>query len=173
MIFILFMRTHISWKTALNVSSEETSLLNTARKSPLPDQYDGDKLKDCFCKLFMATTQLQLRRWPKYRFSFADCWRGQASTSSTPAPRLGSQHCNDCMITHCAHCNQSHSPPSQLKHFFEPTESRSSLTKAMHDDHYKPTYCWSWVLNPWQLPLWTGFEGTQEASEPEISHLLR
>ena len=131
MIFILFMRTYISWKTALNVSSEETSLLNTARKSPLPGRYNGDKLKDCFCKLFMATTQLQLRRWPKYRFSFADCWRGQASTSSTPAPRLGSQHCNDCMITHCPHCNQSHSPPSPLKHFFEPTASRSSLTKAM------------------------------------------
>ena len=169
MILILFMRTYISWKTALNVSSEETSLLNTARKSPLPGHYNGDKLKDCFCKLFMATTQLQLRRWPKYRFSFADCWRGQASTSSTPAPRLGSQHCNDCMIIDLTLQWITFTTISIEAFFF------SQQNRALHksnDAHCKPTYCWSWVLNPWQLPLWTGFEGTQEASEPEISHLL-
>ena len=170
MIFILFMRTYISWKTALNVSSEETSLLNTARKSPLPGHYNGDKLKDCFCKLFMATTQLQLRRWPKYRFSFADCWRGQASTSSTPAPRLGSQHCNDCMIID--HTLQWITFTNISIEAFFWANSIALFTDKSNDDHYKPTYCWSWVLNPWQLPLWTGFEGTQEASEPEISHQL-
>ena len=171
MIFILFMRTYISWKTALNVSSEETSLLNTARKSPLPGRYNGDKLKDCFCKLFMATTQLQLRRWPKIPFLFCRLLTRSGinifhscSTSWEPTLQRLYDHTLSTLqwITFTTISNEAFFWASRIALFFDTSNYA----------HCKPTYCWSWVLNPWQLPLWTGFEGTQEASEPEISHQL-
>ena len=171
MIFILFMRTYISWNTALNVSSEETSLLNTARKSPLPGHYNGDKLKDCFCKLFMATTQLQLRRWPKIPFLFCRLLTRSGinifhSCSTSWEPTL------QWLYDHTLSTLQWITFTTISIEAFFLANSIALFTDKSNDAHCKPTYCWSWVLNPWQLPLWTGFEGTQEASEPEISHLL-
>ena len=102
-ILSLFMRmltfdlTYCFWKAALKVSSDETSLLNTAKKSPFPNQ---SMIKNMTMTMTIILTTIMIMNmmtiiieiWQNYHFSFVD-WRwGLASSSPNHLQCLGSPH---------------------------------------------------------------------------------